>query len=585
MPNARLVFQTLLGVNIIVLMLMGVNYTRFKAQPPLDSLHEISRQNAKYKFDYPFLAFHLLEKLDSLSILDLNTTTPEYFEKTYRGLTVNPNYCSEHRAHFVTHPEIVFDEINLVSDFSTTKQIKSQTLLEIGGQDVQPEISLDIITQPENRKFAKNFTYPLSIDANIIFLNVGLYRYRLVGKHFSCLSQVSNHIPGSVYMLRKDFIGDTIAEYTKQYESRPQCFDNNKFFPKTFVLWKKDHCEEFFDYFASEEYKELKKERGIVYLRKVSTGVHKGQGVFPLTEEAEQELMKEYLGGFLCGKNENTTVIQQLIHNPLLIEGRKFDFRVYMLIASTNPMIAYFHDGYLRISLSEYDSKSKEKTTFVTNIVLNHDVFEIAEKNGTYNGMTKEEMEAKTCWWFDDLQRYLVKIGRVVDPNWLDNHLRAQMKKIMIHLTRMAEKYYAKQSSLSELYGIDLMLDGNLDVWFIELNTMPLIEGWNDVTREFFNKMMKDYFEIEVGLLRSRMLRVVKYINSLKRGFNVDEDGGIKIDDFENVKKGFEEVSKNYFEEEFEVGVNNNGFKLIVDHNMVDGDLRRYNGILSKDCF
>jgi len=268
----------------------------------------------------------------------------------------------------------------------------------------------------------------------------------------------------------------------------------------------------------------------------------------------------------------------------LLLEGRKFDFRVYMLIASTNPMISYFHDGYLRISLSDYDPNSKEKNTFVTNIVLNHDVFEIAEKNGTYNGMTKQEMEAKTCWWFDDLQKYLVEIGRVVDPNWLDNHLRAQMKKIMIHLTRMAEKYYAKQSSLSELYGIDLMLDDNLDVWFIELNTMPLIAGWNPVTVKFFNNLMKDYFEIEFALLRSRMKRVVQYINFVT--MSNDEwtigDDGIEIENLDEVKSEFEKITMNYLEPEF-VPKSTNGFQLIVDHNLKGAD--RYAGYLPEECF
>jgi len=249
-------------------------------------------------------------------------------------------------------------------------------------------------------------------------------------------------------------------------------------------------------------------------------------------------------------------------------------------------MIAYFHDGYLRISLSEYDKNSKEKNTFVTNIVLNHDVFEFAEKNGTYNGMTKEEMEQKTCWWFDDLQRYLMEQGRIEDPNWLDNHLRAQMKKIMIHLTRMAERHYAKQSSLSELYGIDLMLDDNLDVWFIELNTMPLIKGWNDVTVRFFNNLLKDYFEIEHALLKSRMKRVIKYINSLTRrsGRWVVDVEGIEIPDLEDVREGFEKVTMNYFDDEYQVSAGN-GFQLIVDHNYEMGDMRRYNDILSIDCF
>jgi len=543
-----------------------------------------SNSNSPYRFHDPFIAYHLLDKLDTASVLPKNTTNPKFYRRVFNGIALNDNYCKEHRAHFANYPEVVFDHINLVSDFWTNHQLKLTSLKELHGVDVQPEISFNIIGKPENRKDAVLFKYPPSLDANIYFFNNPFHSYRLIGKEFGCLSQVYNHIPGSVNMLRKDYVGNTIAEYTQQYASKPQCFDNSKFFPQTYVLWKQDHCEEFFKYFNSPAYAELKKERGVVFLRKISTGVHQGKGVFPLTEEAEQNLTKEYENGALCGKNANTTVIQKLIHNPLLLEGRKFDFRVYMLVASTNPMISYFYDGYLRISLSEYDPNSKEKNTFVTNIVLNHDVFDIAEKNGTYKGMTKKEMEAKTCWWFDDLQKYLTEQGRITDPDWLNNHLRAQMKKIMIHLTRMAELSYAKQSSLSELYGIDLMLDDNLDVWFIELNTMPLIAGWNPVTKKFFNNLMKDYFEIEYGLLRSRMKRVIDYINILtkeKSQWKVTGDG-IEIKNFKAAQKEFEKVSMNYFEDEFKPS-EKNGFQLIVDHNLQGPE--RYAGYLLEECF
>lgn len=36
--------------------------------------------------------------------------------------------------------------------------------------------------------------------------------------------------------------------------------------------------------------------------------------------------------------------------NPLLINNYKFDFKLYMLVASTDPLIIYYHDGYLRLA-------------------------------------------------------------------------------------------------------------------------------------------------------------------------------------------------------------------------------------------
>ncbi len=50
--------------------------------------------------------------------------------------------------------------------------------------------------------------------------------------------------------------------------------------------------------------------------------------------------------------------------------GHKFDFRIYFLIASTDPLIVYYHDGFLRISLSKYNKHSNEKSTHLTNTAL-----------------------------------------------------------------------------------------------------------------------------------------------------------------------------------------------------------------------
>ena len=52
--------------------------------------------------------------------------------------------------------------------------------------------------------------------------------------------------------------------------------------------------------------------------------------------------------------------MQKYITNPYLLEGHKFDFRIYMLIASTNPLIVYYHDGFLKVSLHLFDANSKE---------------------------------------------------------------------------------------------------------------------------------------------------------------------------------------------------------------------------------
>ena len=41
--------------------------------------------------------------------------------------------------------------------------------------------------------------------------------------------------------------------------------------------------------------------------------------------------------------------------NPLLLDKKKFDMRLYVLIASTKPYFVLYHHGYLRLSMNDYN--------------------------------------------------------------------------------------------------------------------------------------------------------------------------------------------------------------------------------------
>lgn len=57
----------------------------------------------------------------------------------------------------------------------------------------------------------------------------------------------------------------------------------------------------------------------------------------------------------LCNNNKEQFIVQEYLKNPLLVEKRKFDVRGFVLIASTNPYILFYHEGYLRLSVEEFD--------------------------------------------------------------------------------------------------------------------------------------------------------------------------------------------------------------------------------------
>ena len=53
-----------------------------------------------------------------------------------------------------------------------------------------------------------------------------------------------------------------------------------------------------------------------------------------------------------------------------------------MLIASTDPLVLYYHDGFLRVSLETYDEFSKEKNVHLTNTEFAKEKFKKAAEKG-----------------------------------------------------------------------------------------------------------------------------------------------------------------------------------------------------------
>lgn len=57
-----------------------------------------------------------------------------------------------------------------------------------------------------------------------------------------------------------------------------------------------------------------------------------------------------------------------------MLEKKKFDIRCYVLIANAQPLIALYHEGYLRLSLHDYDAEiltgDEAKTIHLTNAAI-----------------------------------------------------------------------------------------------------------------------------------------------------------------------------------------------------------------------
>jgi hypothetical protein len=495
------------------------------------------------------------------------------FYNTYRyGVKKDRSYCALSDAYMLAHPENIFQKMNFFTDYTRTGLVRTQVMRAIGN-----DMMLGV-TMAMTKKESKTPTFRLKPQINMFFTkNVNMHINYKSGEHFNCATQMYNHIPGHGVLKRKDLVVDSVHSYALRYKNQPQCFNDKMFFPKSYRLYIKSECKKFFGIINSNAYKKSLKAEPIQYLIKVGYGAHRASGVF-LLDPKETLKMKRLYGskGQKCGQSSKSLVAQTYVTNPLLLDlNNKFDFRVYMLVASTNPTIVFYHDGFLRVSLKTYNKNSNDRTTHLTNTHLSKKIFAQA-KDGLVNGKTEAELRDYQMWTLPELEQYLFESGKVTDPNWLTNYLRPQFQRAFIHSVRMSESAFWKGSNVFEMFGLDFMLDDNLNLWFIECNSSPQLIGTNPMKTKFLVTMLSDLFEIEFAYYRSRMKRVYEIFNKINT--EVLEKQQI---DFVKWQKEYKKAVYNVLEPEYNIS-ENNSFIMIMDRGRPGKD--KYLGYLQDEC-
>lgn len=61
-------------------------------------------------------------------------------------------------------------------------------------------------------------------------------------------------------------------------------------------------------------------------------------------------------------------IIQEYVVNPALLNGFKFDVRTWMLIASIDPLVLFYREGFARVANAKYEEASDDAFAHITNL-------------------------------------------------------------------------------------------------------------------------------------------------------------------------------------------------------------------------
>jgi tubulin polyglutamylase TTLL9 len=249
------------------------------------------------------------------------------------------------------------------------------------------------------------------------------------------------------------------------------------FFPTTYELPSEYHI--FVD--------EFKRQPGSTWIMKPA-GKSQGKGIFlfrklkDITEWKKEDYFRSFPQEDKGDKEPpETYVVQKYIDNPLLIAGRKFDTRMYVLVTSYSPLKAWTHrEGFARFSNTRYSMSSIEDAyVHLTNVAIQKTAPDYDSEKG--------------CKWsLFELRRYLVGMygETAVEKLFNDTY------QIMIKSLRSVQKVMINDKHCFELYGYDIMIDSNLKPWIIEVNASPSLTASSKSDYDMKCKILEDMLHI-----------------------------------------------------------------------------------------
>jgi len=168
-------------------------------------------------------------------------------------------------------------------------------------------------------------------------------------------------------------------------------------------------------------------------------------------------------------------IVQMYIANPYLINDRKFDLRLYVLVTSFHPLKVYmYNDGLVRFAPIKYSTKSStvgDRYMHLTNYSINRNC-ELYTHNEDADACQGHKWTLKTLWRYLEAQEVDTSI------------LKQKVEEIVIKtLISAEESISAAASSMPnryngyELFGFDIIFDSQLKPWLLEVNISPSLHS------------------------------------------------------------------------------------------------------------
>lgn len=188
---------------------------------------------------------------------------------------------------------------------------------------------------------------------------------------------------------------------------------------------------------------------------------------------------------------QDDMVVQQYIGNPLLLNKKKWDSRIYVVVHGINPMRAYISTdcGLGRFCTEDYDTSDTANIfSHLTNYSINRksDKYQNQENSSDDDASDEDEVKFNTKMSMKDVWKLIHKEYPHVSIESLKqkvidcaaNVLRSCRSSIEVRCAEMMDMNMTEEQNdkFFHVLGLDIMFDDNFDAWLFETNRFPSMD-------------------------------------------------------------------------------------------------------------
>ncbi|CAD8067487.1 unnamed protein product [Paramecium sonneborni] len=286
--------------------------------------------------------------------------------------------------------------------------------------------------------------------------------------------QKINHFRNHYELTRKDLMIKNLKKFKRTLEKDGKIEEANtyNFFPLTY------HLPSEYPIF-NEEFKKQGDNKTAWIMKPI--GKSQGRGIFLFNKIQQISQWKNQVKFNPENPSAESYIVQRYIADPLLIGGKKFDTRIYLLCTSYSPLTLYlYRTGFARFTHHRYDNEDITNTyVHLTNVAIQKTSENYDEKLGGKWDLQKLKLFLMTKYGQDKVQECFYNV-----------------QQLMIKSLLAVQKIILNDKHCFELYGFDILFDSQLKPWLLEVNASPSMTSNTPIDFELKCGLLDDVFTI-----------------------------------------------------------------------------------------